>query len=399
MPRRCLALVNRASLLASQQWHTLFLALIAASIAFGVCRLGCTADAIAAVDLAGRDWPLVRGDAWASGVARSTLPDNLDAVWKFEVPKGGFAATPIVVEGMVYIGDLDGAFRAIDLASGKEHWKFTSQDGFNASAAVRNGLIYVGDTGGTFYCLDAATGKPKWSFKTEAEIDSSANFFKDTVLFDSQDATFYSLNAKSGKEAWRFKLEEQLRCSPTVVEDRAFLAGCDGKFHVVELNKGTEVGAVDIDSPTGSTPAVRGDAVYFGTQGGVFFAIDWKKATVLWKWTDANDAEIVSSAAVLPEEVIFASHRQVRALNPQSGKLLWKFATHGRADCSPVVVGDRVFFGGTDGRITALDRASGKKVWEYEAGGSFTGSPAVASNRILIASDDGIVYCLGAKTP
>src|SRR5260221_321837 len=124
-----------------------------------------------------RNWPLARGDALGTGVARSSLPDNPELLWKFEVPKGSFVTTPTVVDGMIYIGDFDGVIRAIDLAGGKEQWKFKSEtdDGFKTAAVYRNGLIYIGDVGGTFYCLEAASGKKKWSFKTEGEIDSSAN--------------------------------------------------------------------------------------------------------------------------------------------------------------------------------------------------------------------------------
>src|SRR5258708_1229801 len=61
----------------------------------------------------GRDWPLVRGDALATGVARSKLTDKPDLLGKFPVPKGAFTATPIVYDGKVFLGDLDGVFRAI----------------------------------------------------------------------------------------------------------------------------------------------------------------------------------------------------------------------------------------------------------------------------------------------
>ncbi|HKD35932.1 MAG TPA: PQQ-binding-like beta-propeller repeat protein, partial [Pirellulales bacterium] len=75
----------------------------------------------------GRDWPLLRGDSLGTGVAKSSLPENLELLWKFEVPKGSFTTTPIVVDGMVYIGDADGVVRAIGLADGKERWKFKSE--------------------------------------------------------------------------------------------------------------------------------------------------------------------------------------------------------------------------------------------------------------------------------
>ena len=102
-----------------------------------------------------------------------------------------------------------------NLADGKEVWTYKTESGFIAAPAVRGGLLYVGDIDGKFYALDAKTGKPKWTFAAEAEIDSGANFWKDNVLFGSQDATLYCLNAESGKLVWKFAIEDQIRCMPT----------------------------------------------------------------------------------------------------------------------------------------------------------------------------------------
>ena len=70
------------------------------------------------------------------------------------------------------------------------------------------------------------------------------------------------------------------------------------------------------------------------------------------------------------EAVIVGSRdRQLHAFNPKTGEPLWSFATRGRIDSSPVVVGDRVFVGSGDGRVYAIDVKTGAKLWQFEAGG------------------------------
>ena len=55
------------------------------------------------------------------------------------------------------------------------------------------------------------------------------------------------------------------------------------------------------------------------------------------------------------EAVIVGSRdKQVHAFDPKTGRQLWTFATKGRVDSSPVVVGDRVYFGSADGRLYGL---------------------------------------------
>jgi outer membrane protein assembly factor BamB len=388
-------------------WMSLAFMAVFAAGGIGGCRPEVTAVgqpvvAKSAAVLAGSDWPVFRGNAQATGVAESSLPDRPELLWKYAVDKGAFEATPVVVGDTVYIGDLDGVFYALDLKSGDERWKFNNpadKMGFNTAAAVRDGRVYIGDIDGNFYCLDAKTGEKKWSAKAEGEINSAANFHGDHVLFGSQDATLYCLDAKTGEERWKHRIGDQIRCSPTVIQDHCFLAGCDGKLHVIDLANGEETGSIEIESPTGSTPAATGELIYFGTEGSTFFCLDWKQPKEIWRWQDkVRRLPIRSSAAVNTEAVVFGGHdKMVHARNPKNGDVLWDFTSKGRIDGSPVIVGNRVFIGSADGRVYGLDLKTGNKVWEYEAGGSFIGSPAVSQGRLLIANSDGVVYCFGEK--
>src|SRR6187402_399589 len=84
------------------------------------------------------DWPLVRGDEFGTGVAKTTLADELDVRWKYPASKdAGFDATPIIAGGVIYIGDSSGTFHAVRLADGKSVWtKDFTDSGFAAGAAI-----------------------------------------------------------------------------------------------------------------------------------------------------------------------------------------------------------------------------------------------------------------------
>ncbi len=354
---------------------------------------------VAATTAAADNWALYRGDPLSSGVARGQLAEQLALRWKFAVPKGAFEGTAAIVDGVVYIGDLDGAVYALSLETGEKKWEYKVDSGFIAAPAVRKGLVYIGDYDGRFYCLEAGSGKLKWGFDTKAEIDASANFYQGNVLVGSQDATLYCLKSDTGELVWQHQIEDQIRCTPTVVEDRVFLAGCDGKLHIVDLTDGKTVAQVEIGAPTGVTPAVLGDRVYFGTENGDFFGINWRSAEVEWTFQSQVGAQAYRSSAAVQEGLVTvgARSKRVYGLDPKTGQELWSFAAKKRIDSSPVIVGERVFVGSADGRIYGLRAKDGGKVWEYEAGGGFTGSPAVADGCLVIASDDGVVYCFGGK--
>jgi len=80
-----------------------------------------------------------------------------------------------------------------------------------------------------------------------------------------------------------------------------------------------------------------------------------------------------------------------------SGQDVWAFATQGKVDSSPVVVGDKVVVGSDDGRLYVVSLKNGEKLWSYEIGKPVGSSPAVADGKIVIGSDDGSVYCFGGK--
>ncbi|HEX4149944.1 MAG TPA: PQQ-binding-like beta-propeller repeat protein, partial [Pirellulales bacterium] len=344
------------------------------------------------------------------GVTSERLPEQLEVLWKRSFKDAAFEATAVIAEGTVYLGGLDGHFRALALADGKEKWHFDSELGFKAPAAVREGRVYLGDADGNFFCLDAGTGARLWKLQTEAEINAGANFYDRSVLVGSQDGTLYGLSAKSGQVFWKYSIDNMIQCSPTIIDNRAFIAGCDGKLHVIPMepaaaNSGrepaTSIGkptVIDIQDPTGATPAALGSRVFFGTQGSRFFCVDWRQAKIEWTFEPQRKQPFQSSAAVSGELVVVGGRdRVVHGLDAKTGQERWNFPTRGRVDCSPIISGSRVFVGSSDGRLYGLDLPSGRKIWEYEAGGAFTSSPAVAAGRLVIANDDGDVYCFGSR--
>lgn len=353
-----------------------------------------------ATQTASADWPLVRGDAMASGVAKESLPEKLESVWEFTTEDSGFEATAIVVAGKVYLGDVDGTFYALRLSDGKVLWEQHFEDsGFLAGAAVVDQRIFVGDFNGVVRALQAETGEEIWSYTASAEFYAAPNVFADQVLVTTEAGELISLDAKSGEMNWVFQIEAPLRCWPTVVAGRVLLAGCDERLHAVDIANGEEVAGIDIDGPTGSTPAVAVGNVLFGTEQGTFYSIATKPISIRWQYRDAKRSQAIRTAAAVNDRTVVYGTRgkQVYALAPESGELQWKFGVRSSVESSPIIVGDRVFVATKRGRIYALDVASGEETWQFEAGGGFMASPSVAEGKLILGNTDGTLYCFGEK--
>ena len=350
----------------------------------------------------GADWPLFRGNPAGTGVATSTLPEDLELLWEFRALKRASSPRPqLLYMDTIYLGDADkhGFTQSNSrqaARSGATKWKWD----FLVPRQFGNGRVFVGDSDGIFYCLDAKTGNLIWKQETEAEINSSPNFYKDSVLIGSQDGSLYRFRMSDGSIIWKYTIEASggIQCTPTLGEHYVFICGCDGKLHVIDVETGSTVETVEIGDPTLSTPAVLGPNVYFGTEGATLFDVDWKKSKIIWKYQNSKRrTSYRSSPAVSDLGVVIGGRNKLVELIDATGKRNWSFPTKGRIDSSPVIVDNRVFVGSADGRIYGLDLKTGEKVWSYDGGAAFSASPAVAGGRLVIGNEEGVLYCFGNK--
>ncbi|MDP9339743.1 MAG: PQQ-binding-like beta-propeller repeat protein [Acidobacteriota bacterium] len=276
-----------------------------------------------------------------------------------------YLSSPTLSAGAVYFGSGDGNIYSLDAASGKLNWKFQTGDVVHASPAVSGGTLYVGSWDSYFYALDAATGKEKWRFKTgedagihnQVGIQSSAAVADGIVYFGCRDSNFYALDAATGEKKWVFNNKGSwVITSPAVYDGRVYFGTSDTKlFYGFESKSGGEpLVSLKFTWPIFSSPAIAGDTVYFGSHDGTLYAIDLKTAQVAWSFkTDGarqNLAGLSKPDGTTNYEAVFTENFY-EAIVVGVNKL---FAT-GAILSSPVVAGDSIYFGSTDGNLYALN--------------------------------------------
>ncbi len=343
------------------------------------------------------EWPLFRGNPQLTGVSSASLPQNLEPLWTFQTGEG-FESSAAIVDGIVYATSLDSNLYALDLGSGKLKWKYRAAE-TKSSPSVSKGVVYFGDAEGTFHAVDANTGKRRWIFQTDGEINSSANFADEHVLFGSYDHFLYCLSARDGSLIWKAETDGYVHAMPTVINPYVAVAGCDGYFRVVRIHDGVEVKKIEAGAYVAASTAAIGYFAYVGTFGNKVLCVDLLSGKLVWQYDPPQrDFPFYSSAAVNDKIVVIGGRDKiVHGLDPQTGKALWTFATKAKIDSSPVIAGERVFFGATSGEIYALDLNSGKVVWQFETGSSIITSPAIANGKLVIGTLDGMLYCFGEK--
>jgi outer membrane protein assembly factor BamB len=137
-----------------------------------------TADDVAA--LAASDWPFPNYDAAATRATFATSIDSgtvadLAEVWRYElapgIGTGAAPTTPIVIDDVVYLGDIDTNVHAIDLGSGERLWM---AEGAGATfgptgVAVGGGRVFANHAGRGVAAYAAGSGELEWQVElTEA---------------------------------------------------------------------------------------------------------------------------------------------------------------------------------------------------------------------------------------
>jgi outer membrane protein assembly factor BamB len=188
-----------------------------------------------------------------------------------------------------------------------------------------------------------------------------------------------------------------VHATPAVQNGLAFIAGCDAKFRAIRITDGRQMFVIESGAYTGASPLLDGDRAYFGTFDNEVLAFDLARRRLLWRYADPERRfPFYSSGALTNGRIILGGRDKfVHAIDTNTGKAAWTFATRARVDSSPVVAGGRVYIGSGDGRLYVLDAQTGKKIWEFDSGAGFSASPAVAAGRVVIGAQDGRLYAFG----
>jgi uncharacterized repeat protein (TIGR01451 family) len=123
------------------------------------------------------------------------------AIW-VQRPGGPIAHTAAVVGSLVYFGSLDGKVYALSTTDGHTIWSYTTGAIVKSAPVVVNGRLFIGSNDGNLYALDASTGAKLWNYHTDGPVDSSPAVYGDRVYFGSEDLHARCVNATNGSLLW-----------------------------------------------------------------------------------------------------------------------------------------------------------------------------------------------------
>jgi uncharacterized repeat protein (TIGR01451 family) len=193
------------------------------------------------------DWPMLMHDAARSGYTPSALlppswSGRLNLKWKVGMgERVEEDVQPIVVDGTVYLGVMNGKFYAIDAETGQIDWVFQADGEIASTAAAVDGQVYFGAADGSIYALDGATGEQIWRYETGGPVLSSPAVVDDTLYIGSLDGALYALDIASGDLIWDYATNGRVISSPAVGDGRVYFGSEDMTAYCLDAVTGALV--------------------------------------------------------------------------------------------------------------------------------------------------------------
>jgi outer membrane protein assembly factor BamB len=133
-----------------------------------------------------------------------------------------------------YFGTFNYEVLGVNLRTKKIAWRYRNPNRefpFYSSAALVDGRVIVGGRDKVVHAIEAATGKAAWSFTTRARVDSSPAIAGGRVYIGSSDGRLYGLDAKTGVKQWEFDAGAGITTSPAIAAGRIVVATQDGRVY------------------------------------------------------------------------------------------------------------------------------------------------------------------------
>ncbi len=295
-----------------------------------------------------------------SGHPAMTLPppplpeyDTPELLWSYSTGNT-IESTPVVVNGILYVGSVDHHLYALDAASGELAWRYKTGNVVWSSPTVADGIVYIGSDDRHLHAVDAASGEPLWTFKPGALEESSATAIHYIRLrpavagghvYFTLKGSLYALDAVSGELRWHAAPGTYAGSPPAAADGIVYVGGGEDNVHALDWASGEEIWRFATNGMVFEKPTVANGVVYVTTSGddGRLYALDAASGEQLWS---SGISGIGGWDAVISGGGVYVSGSYgVFALDAASGELLPNFPVPFGAKAA-LTVADGVIYAG-----------------------------------------------------
>ncbi len=263
---------------------------------------------------------------------------------------GAYATTPVIVNGVVYVQDLESNVYAISLATGQVLWRhdYNSPNGGPDGVNLAGGVVYAA-TAKSAVALDAATGAQLWSRtligNDHEGIAMAPGYNHGTVYVSTVPANvtiqygaggegiLFALNARTGAPEWSWNQVQNLWGNPGVNSGGGLWYtpsfDAQGNIYMGIANPAPIFGTASY--PLGSSrpgPDLYTDSVVKLSPAGKLLWYYQLTPHDLYDW-DLQDPPVLTTAGGRQVVIDGGKAGILIELDAQTGKLLWQLPVGG----------------------------------------------------------------------
>ena len=142
---------------------------------------------------------------------------------------------------MIYVGNEDDSFYALNAETGDVIWSFDADDDGWSAPAVAEGTVFFGNRRSQLFALDTQTGELLWTFEAEDWTTTDPVTVSGVVYLavgnhDNRESPrpLYAIDSQTGEELWRFQANGRLLTPPAVGDRTLFIVSFPGTVYALE---------------------------------------------------------------------------------------------------------------------------------------------------------------------
>jgi eukaryotic-like serine/threonine-protein kinase len=239
---------------------------------------------------------------------------------------------------------------------------------------------------------------PIWSFQVEDAVRSSPLMVNGMVLVGSYDNNLWALDAKDGTMKWKCATEGGIGSSPGYNGGIVFIGSSDQRLHAIDIRTGKRSWTFKTEGKIFTRPHAALGLVFFGSDDGKMYAVKPGPTSGKEMWVYNVMNPIRSSPIVEGERLFFGCDGGEFLCLSVSGDATWRFQTRRRIMSTPTIHEGIVYIGSDDWYLYALDIEQGYPIWRTRTKGPVVSSPAYSDGKVFFGSADGFFYALDAMS-
>jgi outer membrane protein assembly factor BamB len=204
-----------------------------------------------------------------------------------------------------------------------------------------------------------------------------------------------SYNKSTMAVNWRFYINQGVESAGLVAGGQLFIGGLDGFFYSIDLDTGKLTWKFDTKSEIVAEPILNKGAIYFLNGANALFSLDAGTGKQLWVYNRQETSTKMTvrggSRPVIEGDMIYVgfSDGSLAALNSLTGTPQWEVLLNKNnrfkdIDSSPVIDGDRIYMNSYDDKLYCLSKSNGSILWKSESGGA--SAPLISGDFIVYST-------------